>query len=993
MEKLKKYLTQETLSYLIFGVLTTLVDFIVYLICIKLSVNYLVANIIGWCFAFLFAFVTNKLIVFKSNSVKWNVLVNEFFGFLGARLSSLLFSLVFIYLTVTVFQINDIVAKIFSSIFVVIINYVLSKFLIFNNKEEESHKSLFAKLKENFAFLLSFAIPLVILIVLYHSKKIYPFGDNMYLRSDCYHQYAPFMMEFYNKITNGGSFSYSWNVGLGSNFSALYAYYLASPLNWFIGLFAKSHLIEVMNVFIIVKTALCSLSFSYYLSKHFHTKRMTLVSMSIFYALNSYFCAYSWNLMWLDCLVLLPLIVLGLEKLVKEDKCYLYCITLGLAILSNYYIAIMICIFCVIYFVALVYADSAKKSLFYYLKKAKNFALFSLLAGGFAAVTFLPAYYALSSTASGDFNFPKQVITYFSALFMMSRTLINVEPAIFSAHDPNLYCTVAVLLLVPLYVVNPKIKFKEKIAKVSIVCFLLFSFNTNIPNYIWHGFHYPNSLPCRESFIYIFMVLAMSYEAIFYVRDVTRKQLYGCFAGAIALILVIEQLFVNDTYKSITIYTSIGLLIFYMIVLSLYRNTNYKQGFVAYLLLVIVICEAYINTEATALSTATRSAYLDDNQAIETLVNETKNIEGSNFYRIEKISRRSKNDASWSNYHGASIFSSTANANLSKLYGAVGLEESANAYAYYGHTPLSEAFLGVKYVLASYAQTESDFLSYMTSTEYKEHSNNIRTYYLYRNNYSLPLGFMLPEDMEDSWDITDPNPFTVQNNLATAIMGDSYLAQSLYTRLPVTDSLSGGNAQNVELKEYTHLFIYVTTSLDSIKVTKTTSDGSSSSQNYYSMTHSHMLDLGYLPEDSTVTITSTDTKVPNIQFYAYSMNDDYFKEIYQKLNTSTLNVTAYTDTTVTSTIDVSKAGLLYTSIPYDKGWSVYVDGKEYPTHDFKGALLSIYLKEGTHKIEFKYTSQGYLRGIILSVISVFIFIAIVITDRRKKKIIPEEVPM
>ena len=989
MENFKKYLNKETMNYLIFGVLTTLIDFGVYLVCKKLSVNYLVANIIAWTCAFLFAFVTNKLIVFQSKSIKWNVIINEFFGFLGARLSSLLFSLVFIYLTVTVFQINDIIAKIISSIFVVIINYILSKFLVFNQKDD-TQKSFFRKLQENLVFILSFVIPLVLLVVLYHSKKIYPFGDNMYLRSDCYHQYAPFMMEFYNKLTHGGSFTYSWNVGLGSNFSALYAYYLASPLNSFIGLFSKNYIIEIMNVFIIVKTALSSLSFSYYLSKHFHTKKITLASMSIFYAINSYFCAYSWNLMWLDCLVLLPLIVLGLEKLVKEDKCYLYCITLGLAILSNYYIAIMICIFCIIYFAAMIYSDNTKKTFLYYVKKCRNFTVFSLLAGGFAAVTFLPAYYALGSTASSDFNFPKEVITYFSALFMMSRSLINVEPAIFSAHDPNIYCTVAVLLFVPLYVVNPKIKFKEKIAKVSIVCFLLFSFNTNIPNYIWHGFHYPNSLPCRESFIYIFMVLAMSYEALFYARENTRKQIYGCFAGAIALILVIEQLFVNDTYKAITIYTSIGFLIFYLIVLSLYRNTNYKQGFVAYLLLIIVVCEAYINTEATALSTSTRSAYLDDNKAIEELVDVTKEIEGDNFYRIEKISRRSKNDAAWSNYHGASIFSSTANVKLSEFYGAVGLEESTNAYAYYGHTPLTEGLLGVKYVLSSYSQNESDYLSYLSSTEYEDHAKNTRTYYLYKNNYSLPLGFMLPANMEEKWDISDPNPFTVQNNLATAIMGSSYEDRPLYTRLNVSDEIAGQKGQYVDIKEYTHLFIYVTTSLDSIKVSKTTPDGGSTAQTYYSMTHSHMLDLGYLPEGSSVNVSSSDSEVPNIQFYAYSFDDDYFKEIYDNLNTNTLKVSNYTDTSVSGTVNVSKAGLLYTSIPYDKGWKIYVDGKEYAPHAFKGALMSVYLNPGSHDIEFKYTSVGYYRGLILSAVSVLIFISILITDYRKNKYIAQE---
>src|SRR5699024_4710170 len=85
----------------------------------------------------------------------------------------------------------------------------------------------------------------------------------------------------------------------------------------------------------------------------------------IFYALSGYMAAYSWNIMWLDCLLLFPLIVLGLERLVREKKCFLYCITLGLSILSNYYISIMICIFMVLYFMALLILEKKEKASWY----------------------------------------------------------------------------------------------------------------------------------------------------------------------------------------------------------------------------------------------------------------------------------------------------------------------------------------------------------------------------------------------------------------------------------------------------------------------------------------------------------------------------------------------------------------------------------------------------------------------------------------------------
>lgn len=984
MNKIKKLINKETMLYLFFGVMTTLVDFVAYIVLKNLSVHYLIANVLAWVFAVAFAYVTNKFFVFNSKKSDKETITNELLDFLSARIFSLAFSLVFIYTAVTLLDANDIIAKVISSVFVVIINYVLSKFFIFNDEEESKKKGIISSfIFDNISYIVAFLIPLIILVIIYYMRSIYPFGDNMYLRSDCYHQYAPFMKEFFNKITNGGDLTYSWNIGLGVNFSALYAYYLASPVNWLIGLFSPNYITEIMSVFIIVKTALCGFTFSYYLSKHFDTKKLSIASLAVFYALSSYFCAFSWNLMWLDCLVLLPLIALGLERLVKENKCYLYCISLGIAILSNYYIGIMLCIFCVIYYFALLYMDNTEKSVKYFIKKTKNFAIYSLLAGGIAAISFIPAYCALSSTASGEFNFPKTIITYFSILDILSRSLINVEPAIFSAHDPNVYCSVIIFLLIPLYVLNPKINFKEKVAKCSIVALLLISFNTNIPNYIWHGFHYPNSLPARESFIYIFMILVMSYEGFIYVKEITRKQLVSCFAGAIGLILLIEELYVSDTYSSMTIYLSILFIIFYMIVISLSRNNNFKQNFVSYLLIIMVAAETFINVDETAISTCTRSAYLNDNEAIEKLVAKAdENEEENSFYRIEKEYRRSKNDAAWSNYFGASTFSSTANAGLSEYYGSLGFEESTNAYAYYGHTPLTEAMFSIKYVLSTNQLTENSYRTLFATENYINTYKNELTYYMYENNYCLPLGFMMPKYIEELWDNTNPNPFVVQNGLVAAITDKNSEETPMYTRLNVNTI---GQDNEVYLDSDTHLFIYVTTSLDGIQVETEDNLGNVKTKNYNSMTHRHILDLGEHEAGTTITVSSNDEEVPSIQLYAYSFDNAVFEEAFNKLNESTLEITSFDDTLVKAKIDVKEEGLLYTSIPYDEGWTVYVDGKKVKTHAFKNALLSIDLTEGEHEIVFEYSPKGLNIGILITLMSWLILIAIITADILKKR--------
>lgn len=972
MKDLKqKLFNKETISYIIFGVLTTIVDFLFYILCSKiLGINYLLSNVVSWFSAVIFAYITNKMFVFKSESYSLKTLANEIPAFLSARIISLLFSLVFIYMSVVLFGLNDIIAKTFSCVFVVIINYIFSKFFIFIG-EDKTKKTFLTRARNNITYILAFVIPVVILAVIYYMRDIFPFGEEMYLRSDCYHQYAPFHKEFFNKLKEGGSLTYSWNIGLGVNFSALYAYYLASPVNWFIALFPENHIIEVMNGYIILKAGLCSLSFAYYISKHFKTKNITIAAFSIFYALSSYFAAFSWNLMWLDCLVLLPLIILGLERLVKENKCFLYCITLGIAIISNYYIAIMICIFCVLYFFAMLYSDKCKKNIKYYFKRFLNFVIYSLLAGGFAAAVFLPAYFCLKATASGDFDFPDLLQNYFSILDMMSRSLINVEASIFSAHDPNIYCTVAVFLLLPLYLMCSKVEYKEKIAKSAILAFMLFSFNTNIPNYIWHGLHFPNSLPCRQSFIFIFLILAVSYEAFVHIKSFSNKQIYGSFCGSAALILIIEKLYVGDEYDFKIIYYSLGFIILYLIAFMLYRSENYKRGAIAFFIFVITISETYVNINTTGLSTTSRTYYVSDNKDIEYVLNDVAK-DDKGFYRVEKYDRRSKNDAGWSDYRGASTFSSTALANLSEFYGQMGMEESTNAYAYYGHTPLTEALLSIKYVLGNSYKDDDDLVTLKTA------SGSI---YMYENKYTLPLGFMVKNNFDDNWDFDNSDPFSVQNSFAANVIGDN--GYNMFTRLDVNSD--GSNAQ-VSVSEKTHLYVYVTTTLDKVDVEVKDSDGNSvTNKTYTDMNHAHILDLGYINAGETVTVNPNDDEITSLQLYAYSFDFDTFVSVYNELNSHPFVIDTFEDNYVKGKITADTGGMMLTSIPYDKGWSVYVDGKEVKTKSLEGALLGVSINSGTHTVEFKYSPVGLNIGIAITILSIIGFVSLVIVDYNKKK--------
>ena len=127
----KKIFNKEVILYLIFGVLTTLVDTVVFYISnYTLNIHYVISTCLAWIFAVLFAYITNKIFVFSSTKNNQNIF-KEIFYFFSLRLVSLLLSIVFMVIMVNYLHIPEIISKILVNVFVVISNYFFSKIFIF----------------------------------------------------------------------------------------------------------------------------------------------------------------------------------------------------------------------------------------------------------------------------------------------------------------------------------------------------------------------------------------------------------------------------------------------------------------------------------------------------------------------------------------------------------------------------------------------------------------------------------------------------------------------------------------------------------------------------------------------------------------------------------------------------------------------------------------------------------------------------------------------
>lgn len=814
------------------------------------------------------------------------------------------------------------------------------------------------------AWILSFMLPVTIVLCIFILKGIYPFGDRSFLFSDMYHQYMPFFREFLQKIKAGEGLSYSYHVGIGSNFLALYVYYLASPLHWLAFLVPESHLMEFMSYLVVVKFGLCGLTAFGYLQKRFEAEDPAALFFSCFYAMSGFLAAYNWNIMWLDCVILIPLILLGLERLVKEGKGTFYCVMLTLSILTNFYISIMICIFLVLYFVVLLLTER------FDLRTVGKFVLYSLLAGGMASVLLIPEVCAILATDFGDISFPDTLVSYFSVLDMLARHCMCVVTERGLEHWPNVYCGSAVLLMMPLYVVNDRIPLRKRFLNLALAGFLLLSFSTNILDFVWHGLNYPDSLPARQSFLYILLVLTMCYEAYRTIRDVPEKQILYGYLGAVVFLLFCEKFIDSEDFETGIKVMTLLFVTFYAVVLYLYRTRKADKVRLAagILTLVVVIAESSINLYNTSIGTTSRSDYLGQLEDYRALYAYAKDRE-PNFFRMEKFTRKTKNDGTLAGYPTASLFSSTMNSRVMDLYKRWGMRYSKVYYGFDGATAFTSALLNVHWMFGE--KNEEGELHYEnTMYAMQKESGDIG---LYACEAILPFGYVAPY----GYDLPERGSGIYLQNQMVKQLG---IEEDLF--LPAKSSSEGDDVRITAQRDGIHYALLTSggnSKVDVIggelqeAVCKDLKDGS-------------ILYLGYLYEGESVTLKNGDEEdeTPKIKAGGYVMDEEVLERALTVLSQNCLKEVAYDSTHISGSLSLEEPGRLILSVPYEAGWTVTVNGAEREPELFGECFLSLDLEAGEYEIALEYVPQGRNAGILVSIGSLGVFLLITFGKRLKK---------
>lgn len=811
--------------------------------------------------------------------------------------------------------------------------------------------------KKNLPLIVSFLIPLFITGAVCILRGMYPFGNQCMLHIDMYHQYAPFFTEFMNQIKEGGSLAYTWNLGLGTDMVSLMAYYFASPVNWLLAFCPQNAVIEFMSVLILLKISAPGLTFCYYLRSHYRDYGYLPVLFSVFYSLSGFVCAYYWDIMWLDAVWLTPLIILGLEHLVKQGTCSLYFFTLALAIFSNYYMAIMICIFLVLYFILLMVELPSG-----HFRAAVRFGVFSLLAGGCGAVMILPEIALLSQSGSGGISFPETAEFYFNVLDELARACIGTQSVATTGHWPNLYCGVAVLPLLFLFLMNRRIPVRRRIGVTLLAGFFLLSFAQNQLDFIWHGFHFPDGLPARQTFLFAFLMLTASYEAVCYEKKIKLWQICVAVVLAEGLLLLCALFTDPELVKPGCILLSAAVILGYVALLVMRKGKDpwFRRMSVVFAFALVCV-EAALNVSSTSLDSTSRSSYTKNWKAYQTLSGEA--TKSGEFTRIETFARLTKNESALNNYPSVSIFSSLINVDVATAYRELGLEGGKNYYCYNGATMLTSAMLDVGYLMTDSPCEDSPYRSLVDEMD---------GIYLYENNYTLPLGFMLEDEVVQNWDYTKGSSIDAQNDLAYALGASGDLLVPADTEVTAEGTM-------IHVSQDGYYYGYYTGK----EINSITAVVGERSRRFSKCAHVYLLDLGYCYEGQDILLSSTEGTLPWIQ--GYRLNDDAFAEAYGTLSRQTMELVSCSDTTVEGRIQVTDAGNLCFSIPDDEGWQVYVDGEPVEADSFCDAFLCVPLQTGEHEIRLEYHTPNLVPGIWISVCSLLAGTGLLAAGRLTRK--------
>lgn len=868
---------------------------------------------------------------------------------------------------------------------------------------------IFATMVESIAYQLGQAFPTLGIDVVPNIAK--PWGDKQMLVVDLWHQYYPFLVDLQDKLQSGGSLFWTWSVGMGSNFIAMMSYYLLSPLNFLSVFIPEDALVGYLAVATVIKISCAGMFTAISMQIIFKRNDLSLVFFSVLFALCSFNMGYYWCTIWLDSVAMLPLVVAGTVSLLRDGKFKLFIISLSLAVVFNYYIGLFICV--AVLFTAIGYTVSCWNSFSKSLKDLLRTLVCSVTALLATAPITVPAYLALQNCYKSASTFPTRfdinigtddaegVLEALHLVF--SNVLSFIEPTS-KEGLPNVACGLLCIALLGIFFCARKIKLGEKLFCLISLLFMVASFIFRHLDYIWHGFHYPNMLPYRFSFLVSFLLIYMAFRAFTLIE---KSSYLDVIISALVFALIVLGYFLreDEKFNKATIIASIAVGVLMLTALLIYTLKLIPKKALCVILCVIVMgemCATAIIGVGT-VGTTTTSGYPKDGPNVERLVSHIDKWEtegNPDIFRTEVATTQTLNDGALNTYNGISVFNSMANVSITKYVEYLGCTgwKAGNRYTYYESSPVTNTILNLKYLIS---RGDSVYNTYL---EEVDRSGNV---VLYKNTAYLPMGYMTNSALEN-FIVEDStiNPFENQIKFWQMATG---IEEPVYTQLSIKDvghsssdlltySKTAEGTYTFSPKDKTsekHVKFNYYPEEDSLLFGYFYVSGAENKGNVYlndenrssimNVKQASIFSIGEIKGGDKVSLycSLSPESSSSVRAFCYALNKDVYEEGLKILGESTLRATKATDTVLEGTVNATKDGLLYTSIPYEKGWTVQVDGEEKEVVAVGNGVCAVKLTKGEHTVKFSYVPDGFAIGVIAFAVAIIIFTAMcLLTSKR-----------
>ncbi len=795
---------------------------------------------------------------------------------------------------------------------------------------------------------------------------------NTFLISDSYSQYAAFFTKLRDFLLGKGSILYSFQGGLGNSFLGTFFYYLCSPFNILIVFFKDiGHFLLAITA---IKLVCASLTALYFFRYHFKTKNpLYAITFSLLYLFISFTTHYFIHPMWLDSVLILPLLLVGIDKFLKEKKILLYLFSLFYVIVTNYYYGYMACLFSFFYFCyQLLNQYSLRKDIKKIAKQGVSFlgiTLLGILCTSFALFPVLEEVsgYARTNTQfmNGEtFIFKGNPISFISRFLAGSNSDIDF----LNADQFYLYMGVLGIVLILLYYANGQISRKEKGLTTIMLLILYLSVSTNYGNYAWTAFSKPQYFNGRFPFFFNLFFLGIAFKSLVNLSHLSLKRIVIAFLIGILYFILFE--FTEN--KTFLMYINLSLFLVYFFLLY---HLNSKRIYVPFILASFAIIEVSLNAiyDVSEYGFTAKEEYQEQNLLYQYTVKTIENQDQSPFYRIENSETVPYNGPIYYGYYGIDIFASTLSNDIADFFWEIGYgsgETKKNTISYYSGNEVMDSLLGIKYHL--FIEEDNVPSTYELIDSKKINDKKIR---IYRNPSALSLGYMVNDKILGVEKNQDALMY--QEAIISSMTDNRY---SIYQHIPLEEK--DGNYFYTTTKRGTTCFY---TAIDST--------------NGYNNATIYVNDRALHKKYDFEIVCSNDIYENEIEIsysnlvdsqhlgtYAAFYSSNEFQKAIHYLQENELEIDDFENTYISGTVKATEEkNILFTTIPYHKNWKVYVNGKEVETIKVLDHLLGVKLEEGEWQIEFKYEPKSFYLGLLVSFLSFLILF--LFQKKTKKKII------